>query len=148
VDELQSPYLKTLISSIREPSQDLDKLAHVVIGAAIEVHRHLGPGLLEPLYEEAFCLELVERQIPFERQLKVPITYKGHPIGKNKLDLLVGDQLIVEIKAVERLRPHSFGTADLLFEDQGSSTWLVDQFQRPVAKRRNQTRRPLLILAS
>ena len=105
MDELPSRYLKTLISAPREPSQDLDKLAHAAIGAAIEVHRHLGPGLLEPLYEEAFCLELVERQIAFERQLKVPISYKGHPIGENKLDLLIRDQLIVEVKAVERLAP-------------------------------------------
>lgn len=105
MDELQSRYLKTLISAPREPSQDLDKLAHAAIGAAIEVHRHLGPGLLEPLYEEAFCLELVERQIAFERQLKVPISYKGHPIGENKLDLLIREQLIVEVKAVERLAP-------------------------------------------
>ena len=105
MDNLQSPYLKTLVSSIREPSHHLDQLAHAVIGAAIEVHRHLGPGLLEPLYEEAFCLEMTERQIPFERQLKVPISYKGHPIGNSKLDLLVDDELIVEIKAVERLAP-------------------------------------------
>lgn len=91
-----------------EPDNELDRLAHRVIGAAIEVHRQLGPGLLEPVYEKALCIEfeLSElRGIRFRRQSGVGISYKGRPVGKGKLDLLVGYRLIVELKAVDRLAP-------------------------------------------
>ena len=88
-----------------EPDNELDRLAHRVIGAAIEVHRQLGPGLLEPVYEKALCIEFELRGIPFRRQSGVGISYKGRPVGKGKLDLLVGDRLIIELKAVERLAP-------------------------------------------
>ena len=91
--------------AVQEPSAEVDRLAHLVIGAAIEVHRQLGPGLLEGIYEEALGIELGLRGIPFTRQSGVGITYKGRPVGKGKLDLLVGGQLIVELKAVERLAP-------------------------------------------
>ena len=82
-----------------------NELTHAIIGAAIEVHRQLGPGLLEGVYEKAMCIEFELRGIPFRRQSGVGITYKGRPVGKGKLDLLVGDRLIVELKAVERLAP-------------------------------------------
>jgi GxxExxY protein len=86
-----------------EPSKELDELAHTVIGAAIEVHRALGPGYLENLYEEALSIELAEQNIPFERQTKIAVSYKGHPIGEGRLDLLVARSLPVELKAVESL---------------------------------------------
>ena len=89
----------------QEPDAELDRLARLVIGAAIEVHRQLGPGLLEDVYERALCIEFDLREIPFRRQPGVGITYKGKPVGKGKLDLLVGERLIVELKAVERLAP-------------------------------------------
>ena len=89
----------------REPDAELDRLARLVIGAAIEVHRQLGPGLLEDVYEKALCIEFDLREIPFTHQTGVGITYKGRPVGKGRLDLLVGDRLIVELKAVERLAP-------------------------------------------
>lgn len=60
----------------REPAAKTDELAHAVIGAAIEVHRNLGPGFLEEVYEEALCMELGLRQIPFERQKRVTVEYK------------------------------------------------------------------------
>jgi GxxExxY protein len=88
-----------------EPGTEVDKLAHEVIGAAIEVHRHLGPGFLEPVYEEALCVELALRKIPFSRQHVVFLDYKGHQIGQSRLDVLVLDCLIVELKAVEALAP-------------------------------------------
>ena len=77
----------------------------LVIGAAIEVHRPLGPGLMEEVYEEALCMEFDLRKIPFMRQERVGITYKGRAVGKGKLDLLLGGRLIVELKSVERLAP-------------------------------------------
>ena len=88
---------------LREPSAEEDRLAHDTIGAAIEVHRALGPGLLESVYEGALCIELADRGIPFTRQPSVDLTYKERPIGKGRLDLLVGNAVIVELKAVETL---------------------------------------------
>ncbi|MEK6281995.1 MAG: GxxExxY protein [Acidobacteriota bacterium] len=89
----------------KEPDSELDRLAHQVIGAAIEVHRQLGPGLLEGVYEKALCIEFELRGITFQTQSGVGITYKGRPVGRGKMDLLVGDRLIVELKAVEKLAP-------------------------------------------
>ena len=98
--------MSNLLSRKRqEPDAELDGLARQVIGAAIEVHRHLGPGLLEEVYEEALCMEFDLRKIPFMRQERVGISYKGRPVGKGKLDLLVGGRLIVELKSVEKLAP-------------------------------------------
>lgn len=88
-----------------EPSKRVDDLAYAVIGAAIEVHRHLGPGYLESVYQQAMEIELTLRQIPFERQKGVGVEYKGTMVGEGKLDLLVGEELIVELKAVESLAP-------------------------------------------
>lgn len=88
-----------------EPDASTDALAHAVIGAALEVHRHLGPGFLEEVYEEALCLELRLRQIPFERQKLVRVDYKGDYKGEGRLDLLVADRLVVELKAVKDFAP-------------------------------------------
>jgi GxxExxY protein len=87
----------------KEPPPHLDQLAHDVIGAAIEVHRHLGPGYLESIYERALWVELRVRQIPFESQVVLPIVYKGECIGEPQLDLLIANELVIELKAVERL---------------------------------------------
>jgi GxxExxY protein len=88
-----------------EPSRQVDQLAQRAIGAALEVHRTLGPGYVESMYEEALCIELRRRDIPFARQPLVGVSYKGHPTGELRLDLLVGGQLIIELKAVESLLP-------------------------------------------
>jgi GxxExxY protein len=88
-----------------EPDADLDRLAHEVINAAMEVHRILGPGFLESIYEEALCVELGLRSVPFQRQVPLPLTYKGVAIGQSRLDLLVQTKLIVEIKTVDTLAP-------------------------------------------
>jgi GxxExxY protein len=86
-----------------EPSEELDDLARRVIGAAIEVHRHLGPGFFEAVYEEALAVEFRCREIPFERQKTITVGYKQVAVGEGKLDFLVDDRLIVELKAVEAL---------------------------------------------
>ncbi len=88
-----------------EPSGRLDKLAYDVIGAAIEVHRHLGPGFLESVYEEALAVEFELRGLTFERQLAVSVKYKDRSVGRSRLDLLVQQELIVELKTVEHLAP-------------------------------------------
>lgn len=80
-----------------------DRLSERVIGAAIEVHRILGPGLLESIYEEAFCHELTLQKIGFDRQLEIDVHYKGIVIKGQRLDLLVEKELILELKCVLRL---------------------------------------------
>ena len=88
-----------------EPSVELDRLAYRVIGAAIEVHRLLGPGFFETVYEEALCIELVLRGLPFARQVPICVEYKGQKVGEARLDLLVDTSLVVELKAVECIAP-------------------------------------------
>src|SRR4051794_22208370 len=86
-----------------QASRDVEELAYRVIGAAIEVHTLLGPGLLETSYEHAMAIELGMRGIPFLRQHEVDVSYKGYPIGCARLDLLISDRLIVELKTVETI---------------------------------------------
>lgn len=90
---------------LAEPPEELDRLARSVIGAAIQVHKELGPGLPEQAYVGALAVELVRRRIPFEREKEVKIIYKGVLVAKGRVDLLVGGQLVVEAKAVEMLSP-------------------------------------------
>ena len=80
-----------------------DPLTQRIIGCAIEVHRQLGPGLMEATYEEALCIELKDQGMSFLRQAGVPVFYKGHLIGEHRPDLVVQDRVVVEVKSVERL---------------------------------------------
>ena len=84
---------------------DINRLTERIIGCAIEVHRQLGPGLLEGTYELALCVELSDAGLKHERQVAVPIVYKGRDIGEYRLDLMVENTVIVEIKSVERHDP-------------------------------------------
>ena len=77
----------------------------LVIAYAIEVHRHLGPGLNESAYETALCIELTEAGVTFERQMSVPLYYKGQLIAEHRPDLIVQRAVVVEIKSVERIHP-------------------------------------------
>ncbi len=82
------------------------ELTHAIIGAAIEVHRALGPGLLESTYEECLCHEFARHDLPFERQKAIPVVYKGVKLDCGyRLDILVSDRVIVELKSVESLAP-------------------------------------------
>jgi len=76
-----------------------------IIGCAIEVHKHLGPGLLESVYESALCIELKANALAFKRQFGIPLYYKGELISEHRPDLIVEDKVIVEIKSVEALAP-------------------------------------------
>jgi GxxExxY protein len=80
-----------------------DELTERIIGCGIEVHRALGPGLLEATYEEGLCLELAAAGLAFDRQLRLPVTYRGRIIGEYRPDLVVAKRVLVEIKSVERL---------------------------------------------
>ena len=85
--------------------EDYALLSERVIGCAIEVHRHLGPGLLEAAYETALCVELELVGLSFERQLCLPVFCKGHRVAEYRLDLLVENTLVIEVKSVEHLAP-------------------------------------------
>jgi len=88
-----------------EPSKEIDELAQRVIGAALEVHRALGPGYQESIYEEALAIELTRMGVDFERQRTFRVDYKGHVVGEGRIDLLVDGKLVVELKAIEKLQP-------------------------------------------
>ena len=85
--------------------RDINKLTERIIGCAIEVHRHLGPGLLEATYEEALCVELETAGLKYQRQAVFPVIYRERNIGEYRLDLIVENQAVVEIKSVERFDP-------------------------------------------
>jgi GxxExxY protein len=96
--------------STTESDMEMKQLNYVterVIGCAIEVHRALGPGLLEHTYEEAMCLEMERRRLKFKRQMTFPVTYKGTSIGQQRIDLIVEDAVVVKLKSVERFDPVS-----------------------------------------
>ena len=84
----------------------VNQLTQAIIGAAIEVHRTLGPGLLERAYEACLCRELQLQQLPFERQKPLPVTYKGLTLSVGyQLDMVVAQAVVVEMKAVSQLHP-------------------------------------------
>jgi GxxExxY protein len=76
-----------------------------IIHCAIEVQKHLGPGLLESVYESALCVEFKADSLPFKRQIGIPLYYKGELISEHRPDLIVDDKVIVEVKAIEALAP-------------------------------------------
>ncbi len=83
-----------------------NEISYQIIGASIELHKTLGPGLLESVYEEALALELEERGLRVQNQLAVPMNYKSLTFDKGfRLDLLVEDKVIIEVKSVEQLAP-------------------------------------------
>ena len=112
----------------------INELSRQIVGAAIEAHRVLGPGFLEFTYEEAMAIELTLRGIPYTSQVPVPVIYKGHPVGQGRLDLLVSDTIIVELKAVEVLAPiHSVQLLSYL-RATGHKLGLLINFNVPLLK--------------
>ena len=115
--------------------QERDPLTESVIGLAIEVHRELGPGLLESAYEECLCYELRSAVIPFGRQVPLPVRYKEVRLDCGyRMDIVVDDKLIIELKTVEALqRVHD---AQLLtyLRLSGLRTGLLMNFNSPVLK--------------
>ena len=88
--------------------QELDlinPITETIIGCAIEIHRHLGPGLLEQTYEAAMCIELDRVGLAFARQPAIRIDYKGLKIGEHRADLIVANAVVVELKSVDRFDP-------------------------------------------
>jgi GxxExxY protein len=98
--------LLTTESQRHREIEEKDPRTSPIIGAAIEVHRHLGPGLLESAYEQCLCHELHLRGLPFECQVDLPVSYKGLQLDCGyKIDLVVASEVIVELKSIERILP-------------------------------------------
>jgi GxxExxY protein len=98
--------LTTESQSHRESEEQRDPRTSAIIGAAIEVHRHLGPGLLKSAYEECLCHELHLRGLTFERQVELPVSYKGLQLDCGyRIDLIVQKEVVLELRAIERILP-------------------------------------------
>jgi GxxExxY protein len=114
----------------------LDRLTEQIIGAAIEVHRQLGPGLMESAYEECLCYELSQLGLPFQRQVHLPVSYKAIKLDCGyKMDLVVDDSVVLELKTVDRLLP--VHTAQLLtyLKLSGKTVGLLLNFNEPVLRK-------------
>jgi len=119
----------------RMSDYDINKLTGTVIGCAIEVHKTLGPGLLESVYEGCLCHELKMKELPFERQKPLPIFYKGMRLDCGyRLDIVVDKRLIVEIKACEEILPIHEAQILTYLKLSGISTGLLINFNTPVLK--------------
>jgi len=107
-----------------------DPLTHEIIGAAIEVHRHLGPGMLESVYHECLCYELVQRELPFRREPPLPVVYKDVRLALGfRPDLIVAESVIVELKCVEKLLPVHDAQVLTYLRLTGIRTGLLMNFQ-------------------
>ena len=112
-----------------------DLLTDQIIGFAIEVHRHLGPGLLESTYEECLCYELTENRIGFRRQLALPVVYKSVRLDCGyRIDIVVEERLILELKSAERLLPIHEAQVRTYMRLSGIPTGLLLNFNTPVLK--------------
>ena len=115
--------------------EESNRLSQLIVGAAIEVHRCLGPGLLESAYQDCLCRELHLREIPYERQVPLPLEYKGLRIENSyRLDLVASGLVIVELKSIEGIHP--IHEAQLLTYLRLSGLWLglLFNFHVPILK--------------
>ena len=114
----------------RKPGEELGniELSERIIGAAIRVHKELGPGFLESIYEEALAVELRLQRLQFERQKPVPLFYRGQAIGEHRLDLLIENAFIVELKAVTALEKIHFAVVRSYLKALGLSDALLLNF--------------------
>ena len=118
-----------------ETPPEVNDAARRVVEAAVEVHRHLGPGYVESVYENALAVELGLRGIPFERQVAFRVAYKGHEVGEGRMDLLVECCLVVELKAVERITDVHVAQALSYLKATGQPLGLLINFNVPVLLR-------------
>lgn len=108
-----------------------EALTRAIIGAAIAVHRELGPGFLEAVYDAALLVEMRSRRISFERQVAIPVLYRGVEVGLHRLDLLVGDQIVVELKAVKEFSNVHFAVVRSYLRAADCKHGLILNFAKP-----------------
>jgi GxxExxY protein len=124
--------LDSLKSDFQTGTEDSDSLTRSIIGAAIEVHKEIGPGLLESIYEEALCYELELRGIKYERQVSIDVVYKAKVIKGQRIDLIVDGQVIIELKSLSNLPDIVFAQTLSYLKATGLKRGLILNF---VAKR-------------
>lgn len=121
--------------SIKQPARGFDglyaDLTDRIIACAVKVHKTLGPGFLESVYESALVIELESQGIPFERQLEVKLTYSGQVIGIHRLDVLVDDKVIVELKSKEEICQADKATTLSYLKATHKSIALILNFGKP-----------------
>lgn len=115
--------------------KDINEVTGEIIGAAIEVHKTLGPGLLETIYEECLCIEFGKRSMPFERQKEINIEYKGVKLeSKYRIDLVVSKMIVLELKTVDELAPIHDAQILSYLKLTGLKVGLLINFNVPVLK--------------
>jgi GxxExxY protein len=123
------------VQDARARREVLDRLCHRVIGFCLEVHRELGPGLLESAYEEALAFELAQDGMECERQREIPLLYKTNPLNCGyRIDLLVDSELIVELKAANELLPVHYAQVMTYLRLSNRSLGLLVNFNVPRLK--------------
>ena len=108
-----------------------EELTGSIIGAAIAVHRELGPGFVETVYENALAIELRARDVRHARQVCVPVMYRGVEVGLHRLDLLVDDTIVVELKAVKEIADPHFAVVRSYLRASGCRHGLILNFAKP-----------------
>ena len=109
-----------------------NELTEKIIGCAIEVHKKLGPGFLESIYENAFILELEKHNLHVERRQEVIVKYDGIEVGRHRLDLIVNDTIVVELKAVKNIEDVHFAIVKSYLKALGKQHGLIINFSKPV----------------
>jgi GxxExxY protein len=115
---------------IQNKNRKFDKTSNEIIGAAIKVHRTLGPGFLESIYHNAFKIELERRNLPFETEKVVTIKYEGEQVGEHRLDLVVKDEVVVELKAVQDISEAHFSQIISYLKATSKKVGLIINFSK------------------
>src|SRR3972149_3588234 len=111
-----------------------EDLTDKIIGCAIEVHKRLGPGFLESIYENAFILELEKHNLHVERQQEVIVKYDGIEVGRHRLDLIINDTIVVELKAVKNIEDVHFAIVKSYLKALGKEHGLIINFSKKVVE--------------
>ena len=111
---------------------EYEDLTEKIIGCAIEVHKKLGPGFLESIYENAFIIELQKQHLQVERQREAIIKYDGIQVGRHRLDLIIDDTIVVELKAVKNVEDIHFAIVKSYLKALGKEHGLIVNFSRKV----------------
>ncbi|MDR1191938.1 MAG: GxxExxY protein [Verrucomicrobiales bacterium] len=113
----------------------MEQITEQIIAAAIEVHRHLGPGLLESTYEECLATEFALVKLPFKRQVPLPVTYKGKTLDCGyRMDFVISDSVVLELKAVEKFEPIHQAQLLTYLKLAGKQLGLLINFNVPMLK--------------
>ncbi|HJO47454.1 MAG TPA: GxxExxY protein [Candidatus Scalindua sp.] len=108
-----------------------EELTEKIIAAAIEVHKTLGPGFLESVYENALSIECESCDIPYEKQWEIPLFYKNVEIGKHRLDMFVFNEIVVELKAIKDVSNEHFAIVRSYLKAVGQKHGLILNFSKP-----------------